>query len=237
MVEGTESDPVLCHPDEPEMYSHTKALAERPVLSANREHGMLTGSIRPATLHGVGDEFMTGNVTKQALTGRANIRFGTGPYLFDITHVGHCTYAQVLLAQALVEAAQPTPLAEDIKVEGEAFVVTIDEYIPFWDLPRLVAELVGCLVKDKNVRCIPIWLIFVIAMINARTHWVFSLGRKQPQLTPRLVRVVTMERTLCIDKIKTRLGYKPKFTNKESWDKAVEWSLPKLKHLKTLTGA
>jgi sterol-4alpha-carboxylate 3-dehydrogenase (decarboxylating) len=38
-----------------------------------------------------------------------------------------------------------------------------------------------------------------------------------------------MERTLCIEKIKTRLGYKPRFSNREGWVKTLEWALPALR--------
>ena len=237
MIEATEDIPVLFFPDQPEFYSHTKALGEKIVLSANRENGMLTASIRPAAMYGVGCEVITTNLTKVALSGRAKYRFGASPSLYDITYVENCTYAQMLVAQALVKAAASAPLPTATKVEGEAFFVANDEHIPFWSVQRLIAELAGLPVKDEDVRCIPIWLVMAIVTLSEWAYWVFSFGRRAPLLRRWGVRLMTMERTLCIDKVKERVGYKPKFTNREGWVKALEWSVPHVKAFKKEKGA
>jgi sterol-4alpha-carboxylate 3-dehydrogenase (decarboxylating) len=229
MVEATEDLPVLFRPEQPEFYSHTKALAESMVLAANREGGMLTASIRPAALYGPRDNMMSTNLTNQALRGRANIRFGKGQYLYDTCYVENCVDAQILLVQALLQAGPSAPLAADEKVEGEAFFVTNDEHIPFWDVQRLIAELAGLPVQDQELKCIPVWLIMAIASFGQWVYWICSLGRKQPMLTTWVVRLTTMERTLCITKIKKRLGYKPRFSNQEGWVKTLEWALPALR--------
>jgi sterol-4alpha-carboxylate 3-dehydrogenase (decarboxylating) len=220
LIEATENLPVLVYPDQPEYYSHTKALAENIVLAANRERGMLTASIRPASIYGPGCKSMTPNIIKQVLSGRANYRFGTGSYLFDTVYVENCTHAQVLLARALVKAATSSPLPANTKIEGEAFVVSNDEHIPFWDIQRLVADIGGRPIKDEDIRCIPIWLIMSVAFLGEWAYWIFSLGRKQPLLRVWGVRLTTMERTFCIDKAKERLGYRPKFSNREGWEKS-----------------
>jgi sterol-4alpha-carboxylate 3-dehydrogenase (decarboxylating) len=230
MVEATEDWPVLYYPDQPEQYSHTKALAEKIVLTANRENGvMLTASIRPSTLYGEGDGILTTTLTNQALTGRAKYRFGNDKYLYDTCYVENCTYAQLLVAQGLLRAAGSPPLPPTSKIEGEAFLVTNDEHIPFWELQRLVAKMAGYPVKDEDVTHIPVGLMKTVASVSSWAVWGASLGTRQPQITPWIVRLTTMERTLCIDKIKQRLGYKPKFSNAEGWVKALEWSLPHLK--------
>jgi sterol-4alpha-carboxylate 3-dehydrogenase (decarboxylating) len=92
MVEATEDLPVLFYPYQPEFYSHTKALAESMVLTANRNSGMLTASIRPGALYGPRDNMMSTNVTNSVLRGRAKIRFGTGEYLYDT-----CSWITVLM--------------------------------------------------------------------------------------------------------------------------------------------
>jgi sterol-4alpha-carboxylate 3-dehydrogenase (decarboxylating) len=139
--------------------------------------------------------------------------------------VENCTHAQLLLARALVKAAPLAPLSNDTKVEGEAFVVTNDEPIPFWDVQRLVADIAGLPVQDEDVRCIPVWLVMAVAIIGEWMYWIFSLGRKQPMLKSWGVRIITMERTFYIDKAKQRLRYKPKFSNREGWKKALDWAL------------
>jgi sterol-4alpha-carboxylate 3-dehydrogenase (decarboxylating) len=229
MIEATEDLPVLFYPQQPEYYSHTEALAESMVLAANREHVMLTASLRPAALYGPGDEMTSIKLTKQALRGRANIRFGTGQYLYDTCYVENCVDAMMLLVNALLKAGTSPPLPLDQKVEGEASFVTNDEHIPFWDVQRLVAEIAGCPVKDEDIKRIPMWLIMAIAFLGEWAYWVVSLGRKQPMLTQCVLRLTTMERTLCVEKIKRRVGYRPRSSNREGWVKTLEWALPKLR--------
>jgi sterol-4alpha-carboxylate 3-dehydrogenase (decarboxylating) len=225
LIQATEDLPVLFYPDQPEFYSHTKALAEKIVLSANREAGMLTASLRPASMYGPWDGIMTTNITNQVLSGRANYRFGTGSYLFDTIYVENCTHAQLLLARALVKAAPLAPPSNDVRIEGEAFVVSNDEPVPFWDVQRLVADIAGLPIKDEDVRCIPIWLVMTVAVLGEWAYWIFSLGKRQPMLKSWGVRIITMERTFRIDKAKQRLGYRPKFSNREGWERALEWAL------------
>jgi sterol-4alpha-carboxylate 3-dehydrogenase (decarboxylating) len=224
LIEATEDLPVLFYPEQPEFYSHTKALGETIVLSANREKGMLTGSIRPASMYGTGCGLMTANLINLARSGRANIRFGSDPCLFDNVYVENCTNAHLLLARALVKAGASTPLPAETRVEGEAFVVSNDEHMPFWDIQRLVADIAGKPVKDEDVLCIPVWLVMSITFLAEWAYWIFSLGQKQPKLRMFGVRLTTMERTFCIDKAKERLGYRPKVSNREGWEKAWEWA-------------
>lgn len=56
MSEGDDSLPLLYLPVQTELYSHSKALADRLVLEANsNEGGMMTASIRPSGIFGEGD--------------------------------------------------------------------------------------------------------------------------------------------------------------------------------------
>jgi sterol-4alpha-carboxylate 3-dehydrogenase (decarboxylating) len=225
LVEATEDLPALFYPEQPEWYSHTKAVAEGIVLEANRERGMLTASLRPASMYGPGDGGMTTNIINQVLSGRAKYRFGSGSWLFDTTYVENCTHAQLLLARKLVKAATSAPLPKDTRVEGEAFVISNDEHIPFWDVQTLVADIAGLPVADKDVRCIPVWLVMTVAIFGEWIYWIFSFGKKQPMLRSWGVQIITMERTFCIDKAKQRLGYEAQFSNREGWEKSLEWAL------------
>jgi sterol-4alpha-carboxylate 3-dehydrogenase (decarboxylating) len=127
MVEATEDLPVLFYPDRSEFYSHTKALAESMVFTANRNSGMLAASIRPGALYGPRDNMMSTNVTNSVLRGRSKIRFGTGEYLYDTCYVENCVDAQLLLANALLKAGPSPPLPASEKVEGEAFFLGCPE--------------------------------------------------------------------------------------------------------------
>ncbi|KAF2657161.1 NAD(P)-binding protein [Lophiostoma macrostomum CBS 122681] len=192
LVDATEELPVLHYPEQPEYYSHTKALAEEIVLAANRGAGrMLTVSIRPATLYGEGDGIITTNLCKQALSGRARFHFGHGKNLYDVAYVENCTYAQMLAAEALLRASTTDPLPKESRVEGEAFHVTDGVHVPFWGLQRLVAKIAGRPVQEEDARSVPRWLVMLAVMVAEWLYWLLTLGKKQPTVTRFSVDVVS----------------------------------------------
>jgi sterol-4alpha-carboxylate 3-dehydrogenase (decarboxylating) len=155
---------VLCFPDQPNYYSHTKAVAEALVISANRETSgsMLTVAIRPASMYGKGDTTQIPNLVKNAKAGRANMQIGDGRNKFDNTYVRNLTHAQIIAAGALLDGAGKEPLPEDMRVEGEAFFVMDDDPYNFPGYTRLVAEFAGHPVKAENIRTIPLWLMLLL---------------------------------------------------------------------------
>ncbi|KAF2837870.1 NAD(P)-binding protein [Patellaria atrata CBS 101060] len=176
-----------------------KAKTSQSILAANRTgNDMLTVTIRPASIYGEGDELTTGNLIRNARSGHANIQIGSGRNMFDNTYE---------------------------RVEGEAFFVISDDPHFFWDTSRLVASIAEYSVEEKDVRTIPYWLMMLIAFLSEWIYWVGTLGRKRPKMTRWVVRLVSMERTFCIEKIKTRLGYRPLFNTEESMRRAVGWFL------------
>jgi len=220
----TESLPVLFSPQQPEHYAHTKALAEKLVLDANRVGGMLTVAIRPTTIHGEGDLLVTANLCRNAYTGKARNQLGEGKNLMDVTYVGNVAYAHFLAAQTLVKASSaPSALPETERVEGEAFFLRNKERYPFWEITRIAARMAGYPVRKEDVRVIPLWLVMIFAFLAEWLIWGFTLGRKEPLLTTRVVRLTTIDRTFCIDKIEERLGYRARVSTEEGLERAVGW--------------
>ena len=218
-----ETLPVLYFPDQPNYYSHTKAVAEDIVLSANRKAGrMLTVAVRPASMYGERDTTQIPNLVKNAKSGRAKMQIGPGTNKFDNTYVKNLTHAQILAAEALLEAAGAEPLPSDKRVEGEAFLVTDDDPYTFPGYTRLVAELAGHPVKPEEVRTIPLWLMLSLVYAAEWVYWMLTFG-KHMAFSTRVVRMLAQERTFKIDKIKTRLGYRPRYTTAEGTKRAVDW--------------
>jgi sterol-4alpha-carboxylate 3-dehydrogenase (decarboxylating) len=218
-----ETYPVLRFPEQPSYYSHTKAVAEDIVLSANRTEGvLLTAAIRPASMYGEADTTQIPNLVKNARAGRAKMQIGSGKNYFDNTYVKNLTHAQILVAEALLKASRADPLSHDMRVEGEAFLVTDDDPYTFPGYARLVAEFAGHPVKAEDVRSIPLWLMLSLVYVAGWLYWVVTLG-KEMAFSTRVVRMLAQERTFKIDKIKTRVGYRPLFTTAEGTKRAVDW--------------
>lgn len=218
----TEAAPVLYQQHQPEYYSYTKAVAETLVLGENRSGGMLTVSIRPATIYGEHDLLMTAKLCLNAK--KARYQFGNTRSLMDVTYAGNLAHAEILAAKALVAASSSSsalPLEE--RVEGEAFFVRNDERYEFWEVNRMAAKIAGHPVQKGDVKVIPLWFMMGFAWLSEWLVWGLTLGRKQPLLTTRVVRLTTIDRTFSIDKIKARLGYHPRFTTEEGMERAVGW--------------
>jgi sterol-4alpha-carboxylate 3-dehydrogenase (decarboxylating) len=222
---ANETLPVLYHPTQPNYYSHTKAIAEQIVLSANRKaSAMLTVAIRPASMYGEADTTQIPNLVKSAKAGRAHIQIGPGTNKFDNTYVKNLTHGQILAAEALLQAVGTDPLPVDKRVEGEAFFVTDEDSYTFPGYTRLVAKYAGHPVDDKDIRTIPFWLMLSLIHIVGWLYWLFTFG-KHMAFSTSVVRMLAQERTFDISKIKTRVGYRPRFTTAEGTKRAVEWYL------------
>jgi sterol-4alpha-carboxylate 3-dehydrogenase (decarboxylating) len=220
-----ESHPVLYHPAQPNYYSHTKAVAETLVLSANRSVGkMLTAAIRPASMYGEADSTQIPNLVKSAMAGRAHLQIGSGKNQFDNTYIKNLTHAQILAAEALVVAAGKAPLERDVRVEGEAFFVTDDDTYTFPEFGRLVAKFAGRPVKPEDVRSIPLPVMLGLVWVVEWMYWICTFG-KEMAFSTKVVRMIAQERTFDIGKIKTRLGYRPRFRTEEGTRRSVEWFL------------
>jgi sterol-4alpha-carboxylate 3-dehydrogenase (decarboxylating) len=219
-----ESYPVLYFPQQPNYYAHTKAVAEDMVLSANRKDGgMLTVALRPASMYGEGDLTQIPNLVKSAKAGRANLQIGPGKK-FDNTYVKNLTHAQILAAEGLLNAQKAAPLSNDVRVEGETFFVIDDDPYTFPAYTRLVAQFAGHPVKKQDIRVIPVWLMLSLVYVIGWLYWICTFG-KEMAFSTKVVRMLAQERTFNISKIKSRLGYRPRYTTAEGTKRAVEWYL------------
>lgn len=209
MTEGDDSLPLLYLPVQTEIYSHSKALADKLVLDANSdaEGGMRTSSIRPSGIFGEGDATAQA-FADNAAAGKLKFQFGNGKNLFDWTFNENVIYAQFLAAQALLKShAQQPP--EDMRVAGEGFLITNDEHMSFWEFGRKIGDAAGYPTKIEDVRSIPKFIGITMAVIVEWITWIASFGRKKSRLNRVGIKMSCMTRTFRIDKAKRVLGYKP----------------------------
>lgn len=226
LIDADESLPVLRYPIQKRVYTLTKIEAEDDTLAANRQNGdssLLTVSIRPATAFGARDFGFLGKVIAQARAGRANAQIGPGKNYYDVTYISNLVDAHILAAHALIDAYGKAPLPAEKRVDGEAFIITNDEPVPFWEFQRSIAASVGRPVKQEDIKVVPYWVAMLAATISEWSTWIFSFGRKQAQITREAVHLSTITRTLKCDKAKRILGYKPRVGVYEGLEKASKW--------------
>ena len=218
---GDDTYPLVFQPRQKDVYSHTKALADQIVLEANMQNGvMMTVSLRPSGIFGEGVATVKALV-EAAAAGRYRFQMGDGKNLFDWTYIGNVVDAHLLAAEALLQESCTTNIIPDEKrVNGEGFVITNDEPMPFWDYLRGLGAAAGYPTDPSSVRKIPRSFGFIIGAIAEWVVWAMSLGRKKSTISRMTIRYSTMTRTYRIDKIKRRLGYKPRVGMKEAINRA-----------------
>ncbi|MCJ1362149.1 erg26, C-3 sterol dehydrogenase [Acarospora aff. strigata] len=199
-----------------------QADAEALVLAANRgPNSMLTVSLRPAGIIGEGDALAIPNMLKAYANRQTKFQLGDNDNLFDFTYVGNVAHAHILAVLALLSThTLPTTPLDHERVDGEAFFITNDSPVYFWDFPRMVWKVAGDGTEPKDVWVIQKdWGLAIASVLE----WVFWMLGRTPNLTRKHVRYSCMTRYYNIDKAKRRLGYKPIVSLEEGVRRAVRW--------------
>ncbi|KAH8654970.1 3-beta hydroxysteroid dehydrogenase/isomerase family-domain-containing protein [Tricladium varicosporioides] len=211
LVEGDDSLPLVYLPEQKELYTHSKAVADQLVLDANGE--MRTISIRPSGIFGEG--YGTAQAfAERAAAGKLKFQIGNGENLFDFTYVENIVHAHILAAQCLLKTLAE-PIAGVESAAGQGFIITNDEHIPFWEFGRAIGNAAGYPTRKEDVRSIPKILGLAMAVIAEWIVWLTSFGRKTSGLNRLGVQYSSSTRTYRIDKAKRILGYRPKVSLQE----------------------
>ncbi|KAJ5592016.1 uncharacterized protein N7459_002385 [Penicillium hispanicum] len=242
VVHDTQSDLINVNEEWPlirgslqqEYYSETKADAEEIVLKYNRQSptGMVTCAIRPAGIHGEKDTTLTYKMLEhgsQASDTVLRMQLGDNDNLFDFTYVGNIAYAHMLAAHRLLatytryQSGQGGPLDTE-RVDGEAFNITNDSPIYFWDMTRAICALIDRVVEPDQVWALPEGLL---GPIGGLAESVLGIFGKTPRLTRRAVRYSCMTRYFSIEKARYRLAYLPAVPLDEGIARAVGYVVEK----------
>jgi sterol-4alpha-carboxylate 3-dehydrogenase (decarboxylating) len=202
----------------------SQAEAEALVLAANRSPTapkLLTVSLRPSGIFGPGDVQLIPPMIDVYRTGRTGFQLGANENLFDFTYVVNVAHGHLLAARALLMtyAASTKPLDHE-KVDGEAFFITNDSPVYFWDFARLIWKYCGSPLGTEHV-----WVISkdIGLALGGAMEWAMWLVGKKPKLSRREVRYSSMTRYYDIGKAKKRLGYAPIVGLDEGVKTAVDW--------------
>jgi sterol-4alpha-carboxylate 3-dehydrogenase (decarboxylating) len=208
----------------------SQAIAEANVLAANRSPAspsLLTCAIRPAAIFGEGDMQLIPGTLAAYTDNKTGFQLGDNNNLFDFTYVRNIAHAHLLAAYALLVTTQsPTAPLDHEKVDGEAFIITNDQPVYFWDFMRAVWKAAG---NDKGTD--HVWVIgHDIGLVLATlAEWGTWLVGKDTPFKRRIVRYSSMTRYYDCSKAKRRLGYRPIFSLQEGIDRAVGFWLEEQK--------
>ncbi|KAI9703715.1 MAG: erg26, C-3 sterol dehydrogenase [Candelina mexicana] len=216
----TEDAPLVDRSTSSEEYAITKAIADAMVLKANFPE-LRTLCLRPPAIYGERDKQLLPGVIAGLQAKRNHIQLGDNTNLWDAIYVGNAALAHVIATKALLRADSIS------KVDGEAFFITDDAPMPFWDFQRKVWAAAGVSTPLIEIYIIPAWLGMALAASIEYLFWFFSLGRVLPPKGFRrsVLSYALTERTYCIDKAKQRLEYRPLVDTDEGIRRGVEWTL------------
>lgn len=154
--------------------------------------------------------------------GKNNVQVGNNENLFDFTYVVNVAHGHLLAAEALLQASNSKSVVADKRVDGEAFFITNDSPVYFWDFARAVWKAAGNPFGLENVWVLPRTVGLLLGYLS---EVYFAMIRRPPTFNRQRIIFSCMKRYFDISKAKDRLGYQPLVGLEEGIERSVKWSL------------
>jgi 3beta-hydroxy-Delta5-steroid dehydrogenase / steroid Delta-isomerase len=192
-----------------DLYTETKVVAERFVLSQNGVGDMLTCAIRPSGIWGRGDQTMFRKLFESVIAGHVRVLIGRKSARLDNSYVHNLIHGFILAAQHLVPGGT---------APGQAYFINDAEPINMFEFARPVVEACGqpwprVRVNGPVVRA-------------AMTGWQrlhFRFGIPAPLLEPLAVERLYLDNFFSVAKASRDLGYQPLFTTEKALTECLSY--------------
>lgn len=117
-----------------DLYTETKVVAEKFVLSQDGASGMLTCSIRPSGIWGRGDQTMFRKLFESLIAGHVKVLIGRSTAKLDNSYVHNLIHGFILAAEHLVPGGT---------APGQAYFINDGEPVNMFEFSRPVIEACG----------------------------------------------------------------------------------------------
>eukprot|EP01104_Vermistella_antarctica_P011758 TRINITY_DN331_c1_g3_i1.p1 TRINITY_DN331_c1_g3~~TRINITY_DN331_c1_g3_i1.p1 ORF type:complete len:353 (-),score=62.54 TRINITY_DN331_c1_g3_i1:358-1416(-) len=192
-------------------YNETKELAECAVLDAN-SNKLRTVALRPSGIFGPRDVQAWAGMIEAAKKNKTSFMIGDGSNMCDFTYVMNVAHAHVIAADRLEEGSN---------VCGQAYFITNDEPIPFWDMPKFCWKSLGYPLPKYQL---PFGVVKWIACISDLVVWLLSpLVQIHPTFTYFRIVNCGANRHFSCEKAKRDLGYAPLVSLQEGMRRTAEY--------------
>jgi len=191
-----------------DLYTETKVIAEKFVLSQNNVDGLLTCSIRPSGIWGRGDQTMFRKLFESVLAGHVKVLVGNKDAKLDNSYVHNLIHGFILAGEHLVPGGS---------APGQAYFINDGEPVNMFEFSRPVVEACG-----EHWPRFRVWGPMVRFVMTQWQRLHFRFGLPKPPLEPLAVERVYMDNYFSIAKAERDLGYQPLFTT----EKAMAECLP-----------
>ena len=193
-----------------DLYTETKVVAERFVLSQNGVDGLLTCSIRPSGIWGRGDQTMFRKVFENVLAGHVKVLVGSKNVKLDNSYVHNLIHGFILAAEHLVVGGT---------APGQAYFINDGEPINMFEFSRPVVD--ACGQPWPNLR-VPGRLVWFVMAVWQWFHFRFGAPPK-PLLEPLAVERLYLDNYFSIAKAQRDLGYQPLFTTERAMAECIPY--------------
>ncbi|HYZ68003.1 MAG TPA: NAD-dependent epimerase/dehydratase family protein, partial [Mycobacterium sp.] len=153
-----------------DLYTETKVVAEKFVLSQNGVGGLFTCSIRPSGIWGRGDQTMFRKVFESVLAGHVKVLVGSKNAKLDNSYVHNLIHGFILAAEHLVPGGT---------APGQAYFINDNDPINMFEFSRPVVE--ACDQPWPKLR-VPGRLVWFVMTVWQWFH--FRFGLPKPLLEP-----------------------------------------------------
>jgi 3beta-hydroxy-delta5-steroid dehydrogenase/steroid delta-isomerase len=201
-----------------DLYTETKVVAERLVLSQNGVRGMSTCSIRPSGIWGRGDQTMFRRLFESVLAGHVKVLVGGKHAKLDNSYVHNLIHGFILAAEHLVPGGT---------APGQAYFINDGEPINMFEFSRPVVE--ACGQRWPRLRISGAFVRWVM-MIWQWLH--FRVGLPKPPFEPLAVERLYLDNYFSIAKAKRDLGYRPLYTTDEAMRDCLPYYLGLFEQMK-----
>ncbi|WP_137144141.1 NAD-dependent epimerase/dehydratase family protein [Mycolicibacterium sp. CR10] len=205
-----------------DLYTETKVVAEKFVLSQNGVAGLLTCSIRPSGIWGRGDQTMFRKVFESVLAGHVKVLVGNENVKLDNSYVHNLIHGFILAAQHLVPVGT---------APGQAYFINDGEPINMFEFARPVVE--ACGEPFPRLR-VPGRLVWFAVTVWQFLH--FRFGLPKPLLEPLAVERLYLDNYFSIAKAQRDLGYQPMYTTKQALEHCLPYYVDLFHQMKSETG-
>ena len=185
-----------------DLYTETKVVAERFVLSQNGIHGLLTCAVRPSGIWGCGDQTMFRRVFESVQAGHVKILVGRKAARLDNSYVHNLIHGFILAAEHLVPGGT---------APGQAYFINDAEPVNMFEFARPVVAACGHRLPRLRISGAA-----VHAVMSGWQRLHFRFGLPKPPLEPLAVERLYLDNYFSVAKATRDLGYQPLFTTEQA---------------------
>ena len=138
---------------------------------------------------------------------------GENRNLFDLTYVDNVSHAHILAAEKMKKGSG---------IEGQAFFITNDQPIFFWDYPKILLHHLGY--RGTQSISLPTPFAYFLGDLMDTIAWALSpFYVFHPTITRFRVKIITGNRYFDISKAKRVMGYEPIVPLMEGFKRTAEY--------------